>query len=86
MSREDYYIVSYYPSLEFDISIVNAETGEREILWNTTTHIPIETNIEGLDEDGQPLLYTIPVFGMGDLSIYTWDNPKIIYESKQITH
>jgi|GEM_PF-5159448 len=78
--REDSYTVSYYPSLRFDISLVNVETGEWYTLWNTTTRVPIESNVDGLDADGYPYA-TLPVWGKGDISIYTWDNPKIIYDS-----
>jgi len=80
--KDDYYIVYYYPSFEFDLSFFDSESGERETLWNTEVPVPIESNFDGLDADGDPLI-EIPVFGIGEVSIYTWDKQKKIYESPE---
>ncbi|MCK4614760.1 MAG: PKD domain-containing protein [Thermoplasmata archaeon] len=81
IEKDDYYEVYYRPYFEFNISIVN-KYGEWDTLWSTEAPVPIESNVEGLDADGEPFL-SIPVFGMGEIDIYTWDLPKKIYESPE---
>jgi len=79
LGKEDYYEVYYRPFFEFNITIANDE-GEWDTLWSTEAPVPIESNVDGLDADGEPLK-AISVFSLGKIDIYTWDIPKKIYES-----
>jgi len=77
----DEYTVYYQPYFEFKISIFNRD-GESNLLWDTRAPVPIASNVNNLDGDGEPLI-SIPVFLLGEIDIYTWDNPMKIYESSE---
>ena len=79
--KDDYYVVYYRPRLEFNVTYSNSE-GNQNTLWHTKVPVPIQTNWEGLDADGEPLL-NIPVYDSGIENLYTWDLLRKIYESSE---
>ena len=79
--KDDYYVVYYRPRLEFNVTYSNSD-GNKNTLWHTKVPVPIQTNWEGLDADGEPIL-NIPVYDSGLENLYTWDLLRKIYESSE---
>ena len=74
---EDSFFISYIPYFEFLIELY--DDNEEHTILDLTLPVPILSNIDGLDEDGVPLI-DIPEFMGQNIDVYTWDLPKLIYE------
>lgn len=76
VSSSSIFEITYRPYFEFLIELYNSY--ETYTIYDVQIPVPLLSNVDGLDEDGDPLL-SIPVWDLGDIDVYTWDLEKVIY-------
>ncbi|MGA1873070.1 MAG: PKD domain-containing protein, partial [Thermoplasmatota archaeon] len=76
IGSESSFRIDYRPYFEFLLKVYDDE--DEWVIFEETLPVPVLSNADGLDEDGDPLIGIGTLLGQ-DIDIYTWDLPKTIY-------